>query len=430
MDQQAGPALVYFQEDGPTTLCQCRHLLGPQEFLISEVPVMDQQGRYLSVNDESYKAIMELLHYPLDNAALITVAFAELAYVYNADALEIFLAARGFQLLLHKGFMNSDDYPGYRDSQYFVARRANINYLVIRGTSGAFDLTTSVDAEVKAPSGPLNVHGAYGDVSSHIMAAIGPLLATSTAPWIVTGHSLGGSLSILVSLLMANDGYQVTSINYAPAPAVGAAYRQATDAQAQRIITNNFLENEELDIEQQSDQFSWLYLAGAKMTLPDVGKTAGAAHFVINYLKSQLLVNGFSDFPYGAGLPHCVVVKYACFTGSRDGFIPECALYDDSCLAASFHFLAGFTPPAAGAAAGLPVQLLINRDNLRLVEQNLDPVQTAVTMSRLVYLQLLAGEYGFAAAMQAQVEKHYPLQAGIRTGLVGLNRVLLAKHRG
>jgi hypothetical protein len=189
------------------------------------------------------------------------------------------------------------------------------------------------------------------------MAAIGPLLTTSTAPWIVTGHSLGGSLSILVSLLMANDGYQVTSINYTPAPAVGAAYRQATAAQAQRIITNNFLENEELDIEQQSDQFSWLYLAGAKMTLPDVGKTAGAA-------------------------------------------------------------------------SGLPVQLLINRDNLRLVEQNLDPVQTALTMSRLVYLQLLAGEYGCAAAMQAQVEKHYPLQAGIRTGLVGLNRVLLAKHRG
>jgi hypothetical protein len=377
--------------DGPDEiLCDCT-FLGNEEFIVSETPVRTPAGRYVSINDESYKAFMELIDYPLTDKFLIAVAFSELAYVYNAAALELFLRERQFALKHHRGFMNSPDYPGYRDTQYFVAESSNGLYVVVRGTSGAADVKTSLDAE---PQPFLKVglsHNGYTDVAKNIFREIEPLVRVTQKPVIAIGHSLGGSAALILSLLIADAGIRVENLNFAPVPVVDIHVSRHFEGSLQ--IQNFFLENEELASLEANTLFR---LPGTRTSLPSVGKTAGAAHFVINYLKSMLKIHNLSVEQYSASMPDCVVIKYACFGGSRNFFVSACALNNDQCLVNQAQWLLGY--PLAQDIRTYPepthksVEQLIKQTLTSLEDSAITPTIERLMSLRLAYFYLLAGD--------------------------------------
>lgn len=400
LDQLSTRQFVFFGAQkksdlgGPNEIfCEC-DVLSDDEFIISEVPVVRPDGRYVSLNDESYKAILELIRYPFHNIALAAVALSELAYVYNSDALRIFLANKGYESLLDRGFMNSPDYPGYRDSQYLVLRGHGQVFVVVRGTSGPLDVETSVDVEL-VPFRQLGLaHSGYLDIAQQVYDTILPLLQNYQEPIVVTGHSLGGSVTVMLTLMLLQDGLSVSGITFAPVPPVDFRVMSAFEGLAR--LTNYFLPNEEL--RSLEERGNWLYLPGKRDVLPDVGTTAGAAHFVINYLKSMLVVEGLSREDYETDLPDCVVTKYACFDGNKDNFISACAYTDDRCMNREMNFLTGFPVETELDTRKFPLDLFVERTARRLVESE-TPHQRKVLRYRLVYLFLRQGEYQKAESL-------------------------------
>jgi hypothetical protein len=357
---------------------------------VSESPIQDKDGTFLSVNDESYKAIMELIDYPFDNIELATVALSELAYVYNINAMEEFLELKNFELLMSSGFMNSTDYPGYRDTQFVLVRSIASNqiYLVIRGTSGAADIEASLDVKLTSWRQQGLAHGGYADIADFIFNRIKPYLSKASDPWVITGHSLGGSVGMLIALKMLDNHINVRNINYAPAPALNHELRDYYLNITENQITNVFLPNEELDINDQVDSENWLYLTGQYAQLDDVGTTAGAAHFVINYLKSRLLQFNLSQSDYEDGLPHCVVIKYNCFSNDRDVVIPACSLFSDECFWPNSNILFGFS----SSLSMNNLDLLALENKHKLLGKQLDAVQQVIILYRLAFLSLMQEE--------------------------------------
>lgn len=392
LDAAGVPPFVFAHIDSPyppdhggpmEALCECS-LLGEAEFIVSEMPFLNADGQYVSVNDESYKAVLELIRYPFTDIELASVALSELAYVYNSEALRIFLEDKGFELLDHAGFMNSSDYPGYRDSQYLVTRGIDTLFVVVRGTSGALDIETTVDAEL-VPLGQLGlVHGGYFDIARHIRESVLELVQRSNDPVVVTGHSLGGSVSLMLTLMLMTDGLAVQNLNFAPVPLVD--FRVASVFAETTNIVNYFLPNEELgSLEAQGD---WLYLPGEREIMADVGTTAGAAHFVINYLKSMLVKKQLSKKAYEDDMPDCVVIKYACFDGDELNFISACAFDQDHCMQREFELLTGLPASIEPSAAMLEAE--VRRVNRRLLETGSAHEYRALT-HRLVYLLIQQG---------------------------------------
>ncbi len=366
-------------------VCQCS-ALGDHEYLISEEPITDESGVYVSFNDESYKAVLEMVPYPMDAPVYSSVALSELAYVYNGTALADFLFVKGFQMELHSGMMNSSEYPGFRDTEYFMARDAAHRYLSIRGTSGARDIETTVDAALVPYKNLGLVHKGYLEVARHIFTRVYPALADSSLPIVVTGHSLGGSVAILVSMLLTDAGVPVTNLNFAPVP---MADRKVALHYADLLpITNYFLPNEELAGLSGYGQLLWL--PGDRVELPYVGTTAGAAHFVINYLKSVLVEGGRSRANYEAALPNCVLEKYACFDGKKENFVSSCAFVADDCFESQRQLLLGH--PADDELNDESVDQMISDAARMLVSEPLTEHHQRVLRYRLAYLLQLSGD--------------------------------------
>jgi len=423
--------------DNSTIMCDCQDMLEQGEYFISEMSIKQIDGHYLSLNDESYKAIMELIDYPLESISLRTVAFSELAYVYNADAIEQFLEPKGFELIMSRGMMNSSDYPGYRDTQFMLIRQIVDKqiYVVIRGTSGVLDIDTNLDAKLISFGKEGKVHRGYADIASYIFKEITPYFPLGGPPWVFTGHSLGGSVAILLSELMSNDHRFSTTITYAPVPLVDFDhynYRRDLDGS----ITNFFLPNEELDIGGRKG--NWLYLPGIKQHLEYVGRTAGAAHFVINYLKSRLIGSGFSKTKYEESLPHCVYKKYACFNGSKEAFLPACILFSDICLAKNIELLLGFYLPKVNELAFIDFynleewrailpdnpDTLILEGKYRLVKSEGGSFNRNVILAELTLLNILVGNISEARRMHKIVRARFPEKIA-NEGIVGLNEKFL-----
>ena len=156
--------------------------------------------------------------------------------------------------------------------------------------------------------GPASAHRGYLDVARYLHAELGDLIRDSDLPVIVTGHSLGGSVALLLAMMLADEGQPVRVITYAPAPIVDG--RTADDYTGLLRADNFFLPNEELA--GLSGDNRWLRLPGQRRSLPAVGKTAGAAHFVINYLKAQLVAHGLDRQTWASGLPDCVLNRTGC----------------------------------------------------------------------------------------------------------------------
>jgi len=372
--------------------CDCE-ALGRHEFLLSEVPVSSADGRYISMNDESYKAINEVSNYPFNTPELTAVALSELVYVYNADVISIYLGDRNHQLTLHRGFMNSDDYPGYRDSQYIVTTSPTHLYIAVRGTSGAQDAEITMNAEPTAFMSLGLAHRGYLDAARHIYEDIKPIISTSKLPIILTGHSMGGSVALLISLMLTADGISATNYNFSPVPPVDANIAAHFDGLL--TINNYFLPTDELnELESRSH---WLRLPGTRLFLPDVGHTAGRAHYVINYLKSMLVLNGYSKSTFETALPDCVVTKYPCFSETPVGLINHCALTNDACFHPNIDFLIGY--PVTSSIDQLPapkhtsIDALIATNTRRLILARSDGFERAVLTLRLAYLHLVNGDF-------------------------------------
>lgn len=317
--------------------CDCTAALRADEFIISESDVFDHSaGRYVSLNDESYKAILELRDYPLTDDRSVAVAFSELVYVYNERAIRSFLEARGYDLVLSYGFMDSETYPGVDDTQFILVReKGNGRYIVaIRGTSGVADLKTNINAAMEAWIGAGRVHNGFArtmDVIAGELEVHDGDIRASGHPVLVLGHSLGGAASILLTIALNERGIDAHAINVAPPPVGDRGFEEHYKEIGERLI-NLFLPGEELDTADKPQQFQWMRLVGGKHYLDDVGKTAGAVHFVINYLKSVLKSHGGDVLAYSNSLPVCVFEKSACFLDDVIQFAPLCLFEDWSCF--------------------------------------------------------------------------------------------------
>ncbi len=416
-ERTAPGSVVHFGEmDDPYTgapilSCRCSPHLGEAEFVVSEVPVYDpERATYVSVNDESYKAVMELIDYPHSNVDLNTVSFSELAYVYNETALELFLNAKGFELVMARGFMNSVDHPGFRDSQFFVAKESASGqfYVVIRGTSRAKDLETSVETEMIDWGNAGKALKGYGEVARHVYEETTPFFQGQLAgkPLIVTGHSLGGAVAILASILWLEDGMRLEVPVYAPPPVgdqtLAAHYGSILD----NYVTSYFLPNEEL---LNSERATFLGSLGKRTFLEEVGTTAGAAHFVINYLKSMLLKHDYSRTWYEHSMPHCVVVKYPCFLASDQGtlaeniarLVPDCAFYDQHCLDRAEKHVKGYSRNNMTVHEYAD---LARRNKMLLATRKLDRTQRALLFRQLEAYEKQTGNAHTAARYARSAE--------------------------
>ena len=226
--------------------------------------------------------------------------------------------------------MNSTDYPGFRDTQFYVAmnRVDKRVYVVVRGTSGVADLDTTLQADLQGFGPAGKAHAGFADIARHARGVLErDLHLTVREGATYVGHSLGASVSLLMHAMASNAQETALAYNFAPLPVfdpVAADYHATVLAGR---AYNLFLEDEELNPMSRG----FLKLAGTQLTLQSVGKTAGAAHFVINYLRSVLLSKG-RDLPtYENSLALCVREKFACFTGQPEVLLPACVLMTREC---------------------------------------------------------------------------------------------------
>ena len=397
--------------DGQSLVCDCENILQQDEFIVSEIPVFNQRkSKYISINDESYKAIMELIDYPHLNPQLITVSFSELAYLYNETALKIFLDEKDFDLIQARGFMNSVDYPGTMDTQYFLAKSRNtgIYFLSIRGTSGVSDLATSAKTAL-IPWGQLgSALSGFSAVANFIYGELKPVLDRQQIAgdsFYITGHSLGAAVAILLTIQLVDEQIPVQAITYASPPVGDLEFHQYYQNIVKQIITNYYLPNEELMQVDRLDTQRYLRTPGSKRLLQHVGTTANAAHFVINYLKSSLLKHKLSRQWYEASLPHCVLEKYNCFDKEVAAFVPTCALDNIDCFERAAEQVLGFHHVNPGAVVDyyreksktnltidpkVQLPLLLRAKKLELVEETLDKQQQALLIIQIsIYNWLL-----------------------------------------
>ncbi len=412
------------------SVCYCEDQILENEFLISEKAIKNLAGSFISINDESYKAILELIDYPFSTIELTSVALSELAYVYNRDALEIFLHRKNFDLLLDRGFLNSSTTPVYRDTQFLVAQSRDSQqvFIAIRGTSGAKDIELSLDASTTPWGKSGKVHRGYSDIGKYILAEMADLplnvLGSDERPIILTGHSMGGSISLLVTLALLDRDIKVRALHYAPVPVGDISFLHYYSDIDPSVITNLFLPDEEVDISHRSDLDRWLYLVGTYKKMRGVGKTAGATHYVINYLKSELANSGGSVSAYDDSIPYCVLKKIPCFEGNRDVLVPACSLTSDKCFENAAPYIKGYT----GERSLSQLVALSRQNKYKLIRQTHSPAMEILLLSRIAFLNLSSNQYneglGFAAAAGV------PLNDNTAQGFTGIIRALIENTAG
>ncbi|MGE0747579.1 MAG: hypothetical protein AB7K86_20135 [Rhodospirillales bacterium] len=335
----AGAPLLDRSSDATgAVVCDCGAHLRPGEYLVSERPILEAgTGRFVSINDEGYKAILELMNYPLERSdRLAAAAFSELVYVDNGDAVRRFLDARGFEARLLYGFLNGDAYPGDGDVQFAVIgrRAAERAYVAIRGTSGTGDIKTSLRADLMPWAGRGRVHEGFGATFAVIRRSIEPLMdALSHVPdgAVLTGHSLGGAAAVLLAARLHEEGSRVRVMTFAAPPMGDAAFAAAYGPLGQ-ALHHYVLPGEELEQLQASSPFVWLHRIGTVETLPNVGRTDGTVHYLINYLRAVLQAEGGDRARYERELPVCVLERLPCFAGGHLRRVPICAVSSWDCF--------------------------------------------------------------------------------------------------
>jgi pimeloyl-ACP methyl ester carboxylesterase len=332
-------ALRVVRDAGDQLSCNCLPLLQPGEYLVSEEPIRDVSGRYVSVNDESFKAITELLDYPLNEPALTGVMLSELTYVNNDDAVRRFLSARGFDVVLTYGFLNAERRESTLTLPVIVARHdaTGAGYIGVRGTAEVGDLRTNLQATLVpwAENAGL-VHKGFFDAANETVRIAGDALGEmhATAPQMpiyAVGHSLGAAVTAMLTVRLADDIPTLRAFGFAPPPIGNRAFAEAVRAHAAHV-TNFFVPHEEIRTLGDLSQISKLQWLGAETLLDDMGATASRYHYVINYLKGVLKANGGSVKDYEQSLPVCVLHKTPCFAGWRENVVPLCVLDDPTCI--------------------------------------------------------------------------------------------------
>lgn len=329
--------VVHAGSDG--LLCTCQQLLGPDEYLVSEDPIRDASGRYVSINDEAYKAITELIDYPLTSTDLVNVMLSELAYVNNDDAVRGFLTARGFEVLLTHGFLNAERRSLSLTLPIIVAHHTptRAGYVAIRGTAEVTDLQTSLQAALVpwAQNAGL-VHKGFYDAAvmtaGLVQSALRELATRDPAmPLFATGHSLGAAVATILTLRVGQDFPTLRAVGFAPPPLGNNAFLDAVRERTPHI-TSFFVPNEEIRGLGDLSRISELRWLGTEKLLDDMGATANRYHYVINYLKGVLAASGGDVKAYEQSLPICVLYKTPCFTGWREHVIPQCVLDKPDCV--------------------------------------------------------------------------------------------------
>ena len=110
---------------------------------------------------------------------------------------------------------------------YYVFEDDNDLWIVIRGTGSDNDWETDFDyaeKSVKFGTQTVKVHGGFYKSATNILNEIKPKIIGYSGRVYVTGHSLGGSITTVLSLLIMSDpdtkSLQTYGLAFAPAPSV------------------------------------------------------------------------------------------------------------------------------------------------------------------------------------------------------------------
>ena len=107
------------------------------------------------------------------------------------------------------------------DAQAYLLMKDNIAYVFFRGTSGVADMSANLDCMQTTIKGVARVHtGFYKQTMSIYDAIKKDIDIYKPSKVVLCGHSLGGAIATITSLLFASDGLDVSCVTIG-SPMVG-----------------------------------------------------------------------------------------------------------------------------------------------------------------------------------------------------------------
>jgi Lipase (class 3) len=394
---------LFFWREGDNVLCTCTGVLRDGEFLINEEPVRDAaSGKYISIDDASFKELTMLANYPTIAPNLSAGALADLAYVTNEYAVRLALELRGFDTEYIYGFFGAASPEFESHLHLFVARnrRSGEIYLAIRGTNDISDMLTNLAAQPVSWDGKQGrVHGGFRKLALAAVKLVKPILLrlhqdSPGAPLIACGHSLGAAVAALVNVSLNASLPALKTIALAMPP-VGTAGFVSEEAEPLALVTSYFVSHDEireLGSLAGASHFQWI---GREVTLGDMGRTAGHYHYVINYLKGLLTVHGLPLAPFERQMPICTLRGLPCFTGRHELVIPLCVYDDALCLDRDW-------PQMAKWMAATPTNPQSDLAEAHLIEETMIANPPPDDIRPLIFLELAALHAGTDGATSSR----------------------------
>jgi triacylglycerol lipase len=145
--------------------------------------------------------------------ARLTARLSRLAYLSPSD-----VAAGAADL----GLGEEQHFSGL-STQAFTATTVERRFLVFRGTEATNPADWARDAQFQPIAGQVSgrVHSGFRDALDEVWSAIEVDLAGSTAPVVITGHSLGAALATLAAARLSQAGTPVETVHTYGQPRTG-----------------------------------------------------------------------------------------------------------------------------------------------------------------------------------------------------------------
>lgn len=137
------------------------------------------------------------------------------------------------QALIHKNTLETSQVS------YFLSKHANTQTIAIRGTANVENVMLDLDIQLQ-PDSQLNIplHRGFSAGAKAVFQDVKPYLLTNT-PIKLTGHSLGGSIAVVLAMYLQLEGYQVPQVITFGQPKVtnAAGAKQFSELPLIRVVT-------------------------------------------------------------------------------------------------------------------------------------------------------------------------------------------------